>query len=601
MVSVIALALMFTPLTPAMALGASDPVIPPIILPDGSSAFYFPIRQDVPANQPDLQDPQLVASGFGQPPDQFATPGDDRENYDPTTWAVYEHQTTTDVVNTATNNNYRVVDLFVETTANPNLFTAVYVANSGSHAKSWWFLAGSTPTDLLNFAVGNNARIVVQKAFPDPNPGGSVLFYTILISNTGADAKTWWFWKDQTVAQVTTLWQNNNARLVQVNSYVRNSTKYYDVVMISNTGADTRSWWWYVDATPAQLATFSNNNNARVVDLDYDAATGNYNAIMTSCANGCPAWWWYFGVSTGDLISTVLANGARILDVNVRPGCGDQCWDILLIDNSTTTIAGNAGLAGVSLNYSNGGPQAAISDANGYYSFSVHTGWSGIVTPVKTGYIFPPGPKSYSNVFSNQTSENYTALQIQNLVVKSAPVQDGWVLESGENTNLGGSMDSGSTTLRLGDDAARKQYRSVLSFDTSSLPDNAVITKVTLKLRRSGITGGGNPVSIFHGFLADVRNGIFGFSALQPSDWQTTANKTVGPFNTAISSGWYILDLTAAKAQINKLASGGGLTQIRLRFKLDDNNDAIANFLSLYSGNAGAAARPQLIVEYYIP
>jgi hypothetical protein len=37
------------------------------------------------------------------------------------------------------------------------------------------------------------------------------------------------------------------------------------------------------------------------------------------------------------------------------------------------------------------------------------------------------------------------------------------------------------------------------------------------------------------------------------------------------------------------------------RFKLDDNNNTTANFLSLYSGNAGAKNRPQLIVEYFIP
>jgi hypothetical protein len=51
-----------------------------------------------------------------------------------------------------------------------------------------------------------------------------------------------------------------------------------------------------------------------------------------------------------------------------------------------------------------------------------------------------------------------------------------------------------------------------------------------------------------------------------------------------------------------------GLTQIRLRsrpssfgVKLDDNNNAIANYLSLYSGNAPAAYRPQLVVIYYMP
>ena len=35
----------------------------------------------------------------------------------------------------------------------------------------------------------------------------------------------------------------------------------------------------------------------------------------------------------------------------------------------------------------------------------------------------------------------------------------------------------------------------------------------------------------------------------------------------------------------------------RLRFKLGDNN-ALANYLSLYSGNAGAANRPQWVIQY---
>ena len=39
-----------------------------------------------------------------------------------------------------------------------------------------------------------------------------------------------------------------------------------------------------------------------------------------------------------------------------------------------------------------------------------------------------------------------------------------------------------------------------------------------------------------------------------------------------------------------------------LRFKLDDNNNAIANYLSLYSGNATLAAdRPQLVITYIVP
>ncbi|WKZ55768.1 MAG: hypothetical protein QY324_06965 [Anaerolineales bacterium] len=195
--------------------------------------------------------------------------------------------------------------------------------------------------------------------------------------------------------------------------------------------------------------------------------------------------------------------------------------------------------------------------------------------------------------------ETYTVRR--RLFVRSAGAQDGWTLESFETSNMGGTFNSTAITLLLGDDAVNRQYRSILSFNTSSLPDNAVITKVTLKVRLQKIVGGGNPVNALQGFMADVRKGVFGTSALQVIDFQAPASKTVGPLKPALVGGWYTLNLPPAKASVNKLATGSGLTQIRLRFKLDDNNNAVANYLSLYSGNAAVGTRPQLIVEYYVP
>jgi hypothetical protein len=188
------------------------------------------------------------------------------------------------------------------------------------------------------------------------------------------------------------------------------------------------------------------------------------------------------------------------------------------------------------------------------------------------------------------------------VLFQSTGTQDGWILESGENTTKGGTLNSSATTFNLGDNATRKQYRGILSFNTGpNLPNNAVITKITLKLKKSGITGGGNPVTTFQGIMVDIKKGAFGTAVLQTADFQTAASKSYGPFKPAVAGGWYSLNLTNAKAYINKLATNSGLTQLRLRFKLDDNNDTIANILSIFSGNAGASSRPQLIVEYYIP
>ena len=68
-----------------------------------------------------------------------------------------------------------------------------------------------------------------------------------------------------------------------------------------------------------------------------------------------------------------------------------------------------------------------------------------------------------------------------------------------------------------------------------------------------------------------------------------------------LEAGWYSINLASPDAYVNKLSTNGGLTQIRLCSKLDDNNNALANYLSVFSGNASAANRPQLVIAYYVP
>jgi hypothetical protein len=181
--------------------------------------------------------------------------------------------------------------------------------------------------------------------------------------------------------------------------------------------------------------------------------------------------------------------------------------------------------------------------------------------------------------------------------------QDGWILESGETTGVGGTLSAAATTFSLGDDAARRQYRAVLSFNTSSLPDDATIIFARLTVvRQSVVPAGTNPFNLFKGLLIDVRKGYFGSSsALQAADFKAAANKSVGPFKPVPVGARYTIGLpSTAYPYINRLLTGDGLTQLRLRFALDDNNDATANYIRFYSGNA-AANRPTLTIEYYVP
>jgi len=184
----------------------------------------------------------------------------------------------------------------------------------------------------------------------------------------------------------------------------------------------------------------------------------------------------------------------------------------------------------------------------------------------------------------------------------SAAAQDGWVLESTETSNAGGSIDAAATTtsaLRVGDDNKNKQYKSVVSFDTSVIPDGATILSVTLRLRR-GTLSGTNPFTTHGTCWVDVQpgSGFSGSTTLQTGDFQAaaTAVQAASLSNAANNLDWSEGSLNAAGlAAVNKT----GTTQLRVYFNLDDDNDRIADYIGYYSGDNGTAAnRPQLVVTW---
>jgi hypothetical protein len=192
------------------------------------------------------------------------------------------------------------------------------------------------------------------------------------------------------------------------------------------------------------------------------------------------------------------------------------------------------------------------------------------------------------------------------LTYTSTAAQDGWILESTETSNTGGTLNTAATTFNLGDDALDKQYRAILSFNTASIPDNATISQITIKIKRisSGfLTGNNNPFTWGSGLKVDVCKLRFGTSSsLQLSDFgynsTTNCKLLAATFGSTPSLSWYSANLvSSAFSKLNKI----GLTQFRLRFAKDDNDDGLADYLKFYSGNAPAATRPQLVITYTIP
>lgn len=181
----------------------------------------------------------------------------------------------------------------------------------------------------------------------------------------------------------------------------------------------------------------------------------------------------------------------------------------------------------------------------------------------------------------------------------SVAAKDGWTLESSETSDLGGSKNNTASSFPLGDDVANRQYRVILSFNTSGLPDNANILSASLKIKRSSTSVGKNPFTILGNLWADIRKGPFGGkAALQLADFKASASaKKVGAFKPKPVSGWYtdILNATGL-SKINKT----GLTQFRLYFAKDDNNNHRADYMKFFSGNA-SSGKPVLVITYTLP
>jgi hypothetical protein len=206
------------------------------------------------------------------------------------------------------------------------------------------------------------------------------------------------------------------------------------------------------------------------------------------------------------------------------------------------------------------------------------------------------------------TGEEYTLSRTPvNLITetyRSNGANDGWVLESSEDSGQGGFKDANSNIFVLGDDAQDRQFRAILHFPTHYLPNNAVITRALLMVKSDGWVGD-NPFSTHQNILADIRSGAFGFigpfpyRGLQVSDFESPAHReAVGMIENNPFNGWYWAWLDSSAFEYIDL---NGITQIRLRFQIDDDDDLANDYLRFFSGDHDQLAdRPRLVIEYYV-
>jgi hypothetical protein len=177
--------------------------------------------------------------------------------------------------------------------------------------------------------------------------------------------------------------------------------------------------------------------------------------------------------------------------------------------------------------------------------------------------------------------------------------QDARLGESGESTNIGGfinSTDNTTSSLRVGDFSDDTQYRSLVSFDTSSIPDTATITAATLRVKR-GVLSGTSPFSTHGSCTVDMSSAFGGSTAAAASDFEAAASASgVATMSNPASNGTFSTGTLSAagRAAVNKTGS----TQFKFYMTTDDNDDAGTDYIGFYSGEAAAGNRPELVITY---
>ena len=188
-------------------------------------------------------------------------------------------------------------------------------------------------------------------------------------------------------------------------------------------------------------------------------------------------------------------------------------------------------------------------------------------------------------------------LTTKNIFLSSA-AYDGWIRESTETSGVGGVMHSTSNVLNVGDTAKDQQLLSIVSFDTASLPDNAVVSYAEVALKQQGQVG--SDFSNFIGRQIDIVTGFFGDSPnLQLTDFQAAASLGTPPKELVVTGDWWRFIL---RNKFQPLVNLSGLTQFRVHYGAGDNDNGATDYYRFYSGNfAGKASRPRLVIEYYVP
>lgn len=266
---------------------------------------------------------------------------DGSHNTASTDWSWHTGQTAAQV-DALIRSGYRLVSVQVES-ASPLRFTIAAVRNTGSHAQTSWWFHSMTASQLDSVVASVRGRIVDIHAY---TVSGSTRFAAIVVLNTGAKAKNWWWAHGKTPQEIDALVQANQARPIDLQSYTENGSTKYTAVLIQNTGADGTGWWWYFARTSPQVDAAVRQTGGCLTSINR-TPDDKFDVLLTPC-NGT-FWEWWNGYDAAQVSARAEATGTRVQDIKAL---GGGRFVTILVDNAD---AETTRIRSILRRYGNGG------------------------------------------------------------------------------------------------------------------------------------------------------------------------------------------------------------------------------------------------------
>ena len=258
--------------------------------------------------------------------DAFPTTNDQSTTIGVARW-WYTGVTASQVTTFINQNSARLTQIRVEDPTVPT-FTVTMVQNTGAYGSGWWWYFGVDASTLSSLLSQNGARLISL----DPYfVNGSLRFAAVMVPNSGAQARAWWWYFGVSSGTVNTLLGQNNARLVSLRPYLSGGSTVYAVIMISNTGQDFKAWQWWIGSSISSIASHVTNDHMRVITLAPNPS-GGWDAVLVSSEG--EGWWWWFGINASTVTNNLVNHGTRLIDISSYVSGGSRVYAAVELDDA---------------------------------------------------------------------------------------------------------------------------------------------------------------------------------------------------------------------------------------------------------------------------